>query len=178
MASVIPARFFNFSDTFSPVVSEAATSKTVSSPATVPMISESPALSTADATTCAEPGGVFKTTILFETARRIENTISILNNLYPQGIDIAICREMTKIHEEVIRGSSKELMELIKLNKLTLKGEMVLVLRFSDSNKSFEIDESIAKAFLNKLPPKDAAKLLSLVTKESKREIYKQLLDL
>jgi 16S rRNA (cytidine1402-2'-O)-methyltransferase len=118
------------------------------------------------------------TTILFETARRIENTISIINNLYPQGIEMAICREMTKIHEEVIRGSSTELMELIKLNKLTLKGEMVLVLRFPDSNKGFEIDESIMKAFLNKLPPKDAAKLLSLVTKESKREIYKQLLDL
>lgn len=118
------------------------------------------------------------TTILFETARRIENTISILNSLYPQGIDMAICREMTKIHEEVIRGSSTQLAKLIKLNKLTLKGEMVLVLRFSDSKKGFEIDESIMKAFLDKLPPKDAAKLLSLVTKESKREIYKQLLDL
>ena len=55
---------------------------------------------------------------------------------------------------------------------------MVLVLRFSDSKKGSEIDESIMKAFLDKLPPKDAAKLLSLVTKESKREIYKQLLDL
>ena len=91
---------------------------------------------------------------------------------------MAICREMTKIHEEVIRGSTTELAKLIKLNKLTLKGEMVLVLRFSDSKKGFEIDESIMKAFLDKLPPKDAAKLLSLVTKESKREIYKQLLDL
>jgi 16S rRNA (cytidine1402-2'-O)-methyltransferase len=91
---------------------------------------------------------------------------------------MAICREMTKIHEEVIRGNSKELAELIRLNKLTLKGEMVLVLRFSNSNKGFEIDESTMKAFLDKLPPKDAAKLLSLVTKESKREIYKQLLDL
>ena len=71
---------------------------------------------------------------------------------------MAICREMTKIHEEVIRGSSTELGKLIKLNKLTLKGEMVLVLRFSDSKKGFEIDDSIMKAFLDKLPPKDAAK--------------------
>jgi 16S rRNA C1402 (ribose-2'-O) methylase RsmI len=55
---------------------------------------------------------------------------------------------------------------------------MVLVLRFLDPKKSAEIDQSIMKAFLEKLPPKDAAKLLSLVTKESKREIYKQLLDL
>jgi 16S rRNA (cytidine1402-2'-O)-methyltransferase len=85
---------------------------------------------------------------------------------------------MTKIHEEVIRGNSTELIELIKLNKLTLKGEMVLVLRFLDPKKSAEIDQSIMRAFLDKLPPKDAAKLLSLVTKESKREIYKQLLDL
>jgi 16S rRNA C1402 (ribose-2'-O) methylase RsmI len=85
---------------------------------------------------------------------------------------------MTKIHEEVIRGNSTELIELIKLNKLTLKGEMVLVLRFLDPKKSSGIDQSIMKAFLDKLPPGDAAKLLSLVTKESKREIYKQLLDL
>lgn len=118
------------------------------------------------------------TIILFETAKRIENTISILNNLYPEGVDMAICREMTKVHEEIIRASSIELAELVELNKLTLKGEMVLVLRFSDPKKNFEIDESIMKAFLNKLPPKDAAKLLSLVTRESKREIYKLLLDL
>ena len=39
------------------------------------------------------------------------------------------------------------------------------------------MDKKIKEGFLNKLPAKDAAKLISLITKENKRDIYKQLLD-
>ena len=34
------------------------------------------------------------------------------------------------------------------------------------------------KAFLEKMQAKDAAKLISLITKENKRDVYKDLLDL
>ena len=44
--------------------------------------------------------------------------------------------------------------------------------------KNTKIDKKIQKAFLDNMPPKDAAKLISMITKENKRDVYKQLLEL
>jgi 16S rRNA (cytidine1402-2'-O)-methyltransferase len=86
---------------------------------------------------------------------------------------------MTKLHEEVIRGNANELLQMINNNKITLKGEVVLVIDMKREDFSnINIDNKIKSAFLEKLPPKDAAKLLSMVTGESKRDIYKSLMDL
>lgn len=118
------------------------------------------------------------TIILFETVKRLSDTIYILSKLYSSNINIAICREMTKLHEEVVRGSANRILDLIKNDKVTLKGEIVLVLDLTHINNiGINIDNKIKSAFLDKLPPKDAAKLLSLVSGKSKREIYKSFLD-
>jgi 16S rRNA C1402 (ribose-2'-O) methylase RsmI len=44
--------------------------------------------------------------------------------------------------------------------------------------KNTKLDKKIQKAFLENMPPKDAAKLISMITKENKRDVYKQLLEL
>ena len=44
---------------------------------------------------------------------------------------IAICREMTKLHEEIIRGSLKDIINKIKTKNILLKGEIVLVIEGS-----------------------------------------------
>jgi 16S rRNA (cytidine1402-2'-O)-methyltransferase len=68
---------------------------------------------------------------------------------------------------------------MINNNKITLKGEVVLVIDMKSIDDSgINIDSKVRSAFLEKLPPKDAAKLLSMVTGESKRDIYKSLMDL
>jgi 16S rRNA C1402 (ribose-2'-O) methylase RsmI len=86
---------------------------------------------------------------------------------------------MTKLHEEVIRGNANELLDMINNNKIILKGEVVLVIDMkSIDDSSINIDNKVRSAFLEKLPPNDAAKLLSMVTGESKRDIYKSLMDL
>jgi 16S rRNA (cytidine1402-2'-O)-methyltransferase len=119
------------------------------------------------------------TLILFETVKRLPDTILILDELYSSNINISICREMTKLHEEVIRGNANELLEMINNNKIILKGEVVLVIDMKCiKDNGINIDNKVRSAFLEKLPPKDAAKLLSIVTGESKRDIYKSLMDL
>ena len=118
------------------------------------------------------------TLILFETAKRIEHTVNVLNDLYKEDIEIAICREMTKMHEEVIRGTPSQVIDRFNSNEITLKGEIVLVIKNNTTGSYALLDNNIKRAFLDKLPPKDAAKLISLFTKEAKREIYKSLLDL
>ena len=59
---------------------------------------------------------------------------------------------------------------------LPLKGEIVLVIEGSStSNINIKIDNEVKDAFLDKLSISDAAKLLSLVTGQSRQDIYKFL---
>ena len=53
----------------------------------------------------AEPGG---TLVAFESPRRVPATLALLAELEP-GREVAVCRELTKVHEEVVRGTAAEL---------------------------------------------------------------------
>lgn len=60
--------------------------------------------------------------VAYESSERINKTLEILNDVNP-NTNVAICREMTKKFEEVIRGRPKELMGK------TYKGEITIVMR-------------------------------------------------
>lgn len=62
--------------------------------------------------------------IIYESARRVEKTLKDILESWGNK-PIVICREMTKEHEETIRGTTKEILEKIKAKKL--RGEIVLV---------------------------------------------------
>lgn len=59
--------------------------------------------------------------IFYESPARIHATLAIINEYFPKS-DIAICREMTKKFEEVIRGKPSELLSR------EYKGELTVVL--------------------------------------------------
>ena len=62
--------------------------------------------------------------VAFESPRRLRGTLSAIGERWP-GRRVAVCRELTKIHEEVIRGTATEVLE--RLGE-PVKGEIVLVL--------------------------------------------------
>ena len=68
-----------------------------------------------------EAGG---TLIAFESPRRVPATLKLLAELDPAR-QVAVCRELTKVHEEVVRGSAEELAE--RYAGGPPKGEVVLV---------------------------------------------------
>ena len=75
------------------------------------------------------------------------------------------------------RGTISEILSKVNNKEITLKGEFVLVIEpFSYTKFNFAIDKKIKKAFLEQMPAKDAAKLISLLTNDNKRDIYKQLI--
>ena len=53
--------------------------------------------------------------ILYESPYRILNTLETLLE-YLGNRNIAVCRELTKLHEEIKRGTIKELIEYFKLD--------------------------------------------------------------
>jgi 16S rRNA (cytidine1402-2'-O)-methyltransferase len=65
-----------------------------------------------------------ETLVAFESPRRLAATLGMLALADPQR-PVAVCRELTKLHEEVARGSAAELAE--RYRERPPKGEVVLV---------------------------------------------------
>ncbi|HTP40907.1 MAG TPA: SAM-dependent methyltransferase, partial [Nitrospiria bacterium] len=65
-----------------------------------------------------------ETVILFESPHRL---VRLLEELQARLGDrrVAVCRELTKLHEEIIRGRLSEMVEQLKGK--TVKGEITLV---------------------------------------------------
>ena len=66
------------------------------------------------------------TSVFFESPYRIEKTLRAAAGVLGDR-EVALVREMTKLHEEVMRGSAGAILERIGTRKL--KGEMVLLVR-------------------------------------------------
>lgn len=69
----------------------------------------------------AEPGG---TMVAFESPRRLPATLAVLASVDPSR-EAAVCRELTKLNEEVVRGSAASL--AARYEGAPPKGEVVLV---------------------------------------------------
>jgi 16S rRNA (cytidine1402-2'-O)-methyltransferase len=65
------------------------------------------------------------TVIFFESPHRIARTIKDLSQYFGGGRKASISRELSKLHEETLRGTLDELNET--LSQRSLKGEMVVV---------------------------------------------------
>lgn len=75
-------------------------------------------------TKCLKP-----TVIIYESPHRLVESLKAIQNVFG-NIDIVIARELTKVHEEFLRGTAEEI--LGKLETRGLKGEITLLFRLSD----------------------------------------------
>jgi len=67
------------------------------------------------------------TIVLYESPHRIVKTISQIATYWGEDQMIGVVKEISKIHEKVIRGTSKDLLEEFQKSK-SLKGEFVIVI--------------------------------------------------
>ena len=75
------------------------------------------------------------TIVIYENINRLQKTIKQLLDILGDRPAV-ICRELTKIHEETIRGTLSSLLNLQSERKL--KGECVLLIGKDDKNVYFE----------------------------------------
>lgn len=66
------------------------------------------------------------TTVLYESPHRILKTLTDLHELIGNDKSVCLCKELTKIHETVIRGTFSELINYVK--QRTIKGEIVIII--------------------------------------------------
>ena len=64
--------------------------------------------------------------IIFESGKRLQKTLELLAETCRPSTEICICRELTKLNEEVIRFKAEEALKVTKKMK-SFKGEFVIV---------------------------------------------------
>jgi len=116
-----------------------------------------------------------ETVIAFESPRRIGASLAALAALAPER-QAAVCREMTKLHEEVTRGT---LSELALRYKTEPKGEIVLVIGPA-GDVGQGVDMAFAVEALKRLvqsgaKPRAAATVVGALTNTKPNDLYKAL---
>ncbi len=114
-----------------------------------------------------------RTLVFFESPRRLATTLADLAAAFGPDRRAAICRELTKTHEEVIRGPLAELAEAAAAGTL---GEITLVVAGASApNAPVPLDEAIRQVTVrvgNGEPRRDAIAAVAAGLGLSRRELY------
>lgn len=70
--------------------------------------------------------GLGKNLVLFESPFRVQKTLELVASIDPEST-VVVARELTKLHEEFLRGSVSEVQKLLQTRPE--KGEVVVVIR-------------------------------------------------
>lgn len=68
-----------------------------------------------------------KTSVFYESPHRILKTLESLNNVLSSEREVAVARELTKIFEEIKKGSPEEALEYFTQNPDKVRGEFVVI---------------------------------------------------
>ncbi len=115
-----------------------------------------------------------ETLIAFESPRRLASTLALLAGLDP-GRPVAVCRELTKLHEQVLRASAAEL--AAHFARAAPKGELALVVGAAAGAPA---NEAAALAALRELiaagaRARPAAVVVARLTGTRANELYRGL---
>jgi 16S rRNA (cytidine1402-2'-O)-methyltransferase len=118
------------------------------------------------------------TTVLFESPHRAGKTLSELAEVAGAQRRAAVARELTKLHEEVIRGTLAELEARLEDG---VRGEVTIVVEGAEDEPSAPKEIDLA-AFLEDSRARgeklrDASKRLARLLEISGAEAYKRLMD-
>ena len=115
------------------------------------------------------------TLVFYEAPHRILDTLEDIEEvLGPRPVVIA--RELTKVHEEFLRGTAAELREALG-KRPSVKGEITLMVGKSETTEVDEtpVAEAVEKLVESGVPRMEALKTVARRRGLSKREVYKQL---
>lgn len=125
--------------------------------------------------------------LFYESPHRAAASLQAIAQVFPKR-RVALCRELTKLHEEVLRDVAPALLETV-LARGEMRGEMVIVVAPPDSDEmtgiAVQVDaldqqellaEDIACALEAEEPASAIAKRLSQKYSLRKREVYARVL--
>ena len=125
------------------------------------------------------------TLVVYESPRRAAETLARIAEVMP-GRRVALVRELTKLHEEVVRGEAAELAELVAARG-ELRGECVIVIAAPDAGELEQrraaaagpggtLEEEIAAGLAAGEPKSALAKRLAKSFSLPRAEVYDKVL--
>jgi 16S rRNA (cytidine1402-2'-O)-methyltransferase len=115
-----------------------------------------------------------ETVVAFESPRRLPDSLAAVSALAPER-EAAVCRELTKLHEEVVRGT---LAELARHFRGEVRGEIVLVigpaLAATSPDLSFAVD-ALRRLVQSGARPRAAATIVAALTGTRANDLYREL---
>lgn len=124
----------------------------------------------------ADITAVNATTIIFDSPKRVKQTLEMLCEIDPERV-IVLCRELTKKFEETIHGKPREI--IAHIPESGIKGEIILVLDRPVIAPSETGDIKAALAdLLADMSVRDAAAVVAEKFKISRRDAYQYALSI
>ncbi|MEC9013068.1 MAG: 16S rRNA (cytidine(1402)-2'-O)-methyltransferase [Chloroflexota bacterium] len=123
--------------------------------------------------------------VVFESPHRLRATLADLGKILGDR-QLAVCREMTKIHEEVFRGTASEALEYFS----SPRGEVVLVVEggtvlkdlrsqaIDFERQSYDLSSRLASLRRDGVRAKDAVAQVAEITGLPKNAVYQVWIDL
>ncbi len=118
------------------------------------------------------------TSVLYESPRRVDRLLSELALLCGEERPVLVCRELTKLHEEVWRGPLRE--SLGRWPEETARGEFVLVLAGGGPERARpasaeELNLLVTRLLEEGMSRRDAVEEAAQRTGTSRRQVYEAL---
>lgn len=128
-----------------------------------------------------------RATVIFEAPTRLAATLRGLATACGEDREAAVCRELTKIHEQIARGTLAALAAAVADGSIPARGEVVLVVRGRDpeagpvANDEIQalgasLDDGrarVAALVAEGVPRSEAARRIASETGLSRRELYR-----
>ncbi len=118
-----------------------------------------------------------RTMVFFEAPHRLEPMLRALRERFGADRRAAVCRELTKTYEEVIRGSLRELLEWAESNEV--RGEIAVVVGGAPEREPGKPEDHVAavNALITQgIRLKEAVAAVAEEARVSKRELYSAVL--
>ncbi|MBI3469739.1 MAG: 16S rRNA (cytidine(1402)-2'-O)-methyltransferase [Candidatus Solibacter usitatus] len=115
------------------------------------------------------------TLVFYEAPHRILETLADVARLMP-GRPVVVARELTKIHEEYLRGTAEEIRGILAARP-AVKGEITLLIGKSEAPpaEGTSIEEAVAAAVATGLTRMEAIKAVARRRGLSKRDVYRRI---
>ena len=118
------------------------------------------------------------TFVFFESPNRITRSLVDLDSVAPDAT-IAICRELTKIHEHVWRGTAAQAIGAVSAGAIPAKGEfVVIVAAIAESTSPVDADALLIAELARGIRPTDAARAVAAKTSLPRSDLYRRALEL
>ena len=120
-----------------------------------------------------------RTLIFYEAPHRILETLADLESVWGAHLRVVVARELTKMHEEFLRGTVVEVRADLAARD-RVRGEITLLveavpLAQAAQNESLSLPAQIAKLIAEGLSEKDALKQIARESGVGKSDLYREL---